>query len=102
VHVTYNEGSSWLSPNVLLYIPAYADVTEISFTPPSTRIFAATPNNSLYSNGVAELPTGIRELKSIIGNFTVSPNPASDYLTLDFTDVKAAVKVSRYTTSLDN
>jgi hypothetical protein len=92
IHVTYDNGSSWQAPNVMMYIPSYANITDISFSPSSTRIFVATPNNSLYSNGIAELPTGIREVTDNIGFLHISPNPGNGNFTLDLSNVKAAVK----------
>lgn len=74
VHATYDNGGTWEPTNVIDYLPEYADVTCISFSPASTRIFASTPNNAFYSNGIAELPVGINEIESSTV-FSIYPNP---------------------------
>lgn len=76
VYATYNDGASWEPTNVMDYIPEYAYIYDISFTTASTRIFVTTPHNTVYSNGIAELPVGITER----GNemfFSISPNPSN-------------------------
>jgi hypothetical protein len=77
VYASYDEGPRWHAPNVLLYIPAYADVSAMSFS--ATRVFIATPTNSYYSNANSELPTAPSGIWGISNNETigisVSPNP---------------------------
>lgn len=92
VYVTYDQGASWKAPNVMQYLPQYADVTAISFTTLSTRIFAATPYNCLYSNGIAELPTGLRSIQQSIGEIMVSPNPNNGNFTVSIKDIRTSVK----------
>jgi hypothetical protein len=92
VHVTANNGTSWQAPNVIMYLPSYADVNAISFTPASTRIFVSTPYNCLYSNGIAELPTALQQITNNIGSIEVSPNPNNGSFTIDLTNVKATVQ----------
>lgn len=98
VYATYNEGASWLSPNVLLYIPAYADVTAISFT--TARIFIATPDNSVYSNAKAELPdytlhNGIDEV-SALHDLHIVPNPSDGHFNLSGVDMDDVKQVAVY------
>jgi hypothetical protein len=92
-YATFNNGATWLAPNVLLNLPAYADIKDISFSTTSTRIFVATPYNSIYSNAVTELPiaTAIDEISNI-GHITVSPNPSQHHFNISFNDIKGAVK----------
>lgn len=92
VYATYDQGLSWKALNVMQYLPQYADVTAISFTTISTRIFVATPYNSLYSNGVAELPTGLRSVQQSIGEVMVSPNPNNGNFTVSIKDLRASVE----------
>jgi hypothetical protein len=95
VYVTYDQASLWKAPNVMQYIPAYADITAISFTTLSTRIFVATPNNCLYSNGIAELPTGIRDLQLDPATVSVAPNPNNGQFVLQLDNLKASVESIR-------
>jgi hypothetical protein len=95
VYITYDNGASWKAPNVTQFIPEYADITEISFTPSSTRIFVATPYNCLYSNSIAELPTGIYNVHADPGQIIVSPNPNNGHFTIALKDIKATVESIR-------
>jgi hypothetical protein len=98
VYVTTSDGYEWKAPNVLLYIPSYADVHTLSFTPSSTRIFAATPYNTIYSNSVTELPTTAVEPTPLgvvspkIGNFSISPNPNNGNFKLDLSNITGEVE----------
>jgi hypothetical protein len=91
IYTTYDNGVSWKSPNVTQYLPQYADVTAISFSASSTRIFVATPYNSLYSNGIGELPTGIENNRYDFGQFMISPNPSNGNFSVQF-DTKTPVE----------
>lgn len=76
VHASFDDGTNWSPTNVILYIPEYADVKDLSFTSASTRIFAGTPANSLYSNATTELPAvGIKEYAADANILFISPNP---------------------------
>lgn len=97
---TYDGGGLWQAPNILLYIPQYADVTAISFTPASSRLFIATPANGFYSNAISELPTtGVNEVfgKNAREVFSVFPNPTSGVFTIENKQPNAAIQaVSMY------
>lgn len=85
VYATYDEGTSWVSPNVLLYIPAYSDVPLMSFT--AARIFVALPNNSVYSNAKSELPeapNAIGDIAPELTCVTIMPNPAKGTFTINY------------------
>jgi hypothetical protein len=92
VYTTYDNGTLWKAPNVMQYIPEFADITEISFSALSTRIFVATPYNCLYSNGIGELPTGLRTIQRKIGSILLFPNPTTGTFTLDFQNIDAEVE----------
>lgn len=93
VHATIDDGANWYPTNVILYIPEYADASEISFTSSSTRIFIRTPSNSLYSNGVAELPAvGIREYENSVGKIVISPNPNKGVFSVNLKNVQAEIE----------
>ena len=100
VHSSFNGGNLWQAPNVLLYIPEYADVTGISFTPSSSRIFVATPANGFYSNAITELPTtGIFEATyySALQKLNVFPNPTSGSFTIEGKEKETTISaVSMY------
>ncbi|HVD97399.1 MAG TPA: T9SS type A sorting domain-containing protein [Cytophagaceae bacterium] len=93
VYITTSNGAQWAAPNVLLYIPDYADVYAISFSASSTRIFAATPSNTIYSNNISELPiTAIQNpVSNSIGTIAISPNPNTGNFKLDLEDVKGQI-----------
>lgn len=86
VYATVDDGASWLPPSILLYIPEFADVNNLSFSGSSTRIFAGLPNNSLYSNAVSELPVGIAENSKDASGLVLSPNPSNGNFHLSFTN----------------
>jgi hypothetical protein len=98
VHATSSDGYEWKPTNVILYIPSYADVHTLSFTSSSTRIFAATPYNTIYSNGVAELPITATDPLALfspvntIGRIGISPNPNDGNFKLDLSDVAGVVE----------
>lgn len=97
VHSTFDDGISWMPTNVELYIPSYSDVTNISFTSASTRVFIGTPHNSLYSNATSELAVGIKEYEYAIGKVNVYPNPNNAQFNISFKNLKANVnEVSIY------
>lgn len=82
VYATSDTGNNWQGTNTFLNIPTYADVTAISFT--DTRIFVNTRDNSVYSNAMAELPSGIFG-RHFIDNTTliISPNPNNGTFRID-------------------
>ncbi|MCE3227687.1 MAG: heme utilization protein [Bacteroidetes bacterium] len=82
VNASSNGGLNWQVPGTLFYIPAFADVTNISFSSLSTRVFVGTPHNSLYSNGTAEFPVGIKENVLNENAFVVYPNPSKGIFTI--------------------
>jgi hypothetical protein len=86
VYVSYDNGTTWKAPNVMQYIPEYADVTAISFSSTSTRIFVATPYNCLYSNGIGELPTGLQTIAQAKVHFSVYPNPSNGTFSIGLED----------------
>jgi Secretion system C-terminal sorting domain len=94
VYATFNKGATWVAPNVLLNLPEYADVKDISFSTTSTRIFVATPYNSIYSNATSELPiaTATNEVDNAIGHLIISPNPSFGAFTINANHVKGAIK----------
>ncbi|HXA01736.1 MAG TPA: T9SS type A sorting domain-containing protein [Cytophagaceae bacterium] len=101
VYESTSDGYEWKAPNVLLYIPSYADVHTISFTPSSTRVFVATPFNTIYSNAISELPATAVEPSSTvsslvkgtdIGGFNISPNPNNGSFKLDLNGIRGEVR----------
>lgn len=93
IYASENNGSTWYPTNVLDYIPEYADVQTISYSMASTRIFIGTPNNSLYSNSISELPTGmeVTEIKTNSG-FGIYPNPSSGNFTVMLQDKNVTIE----------
>ena len=61
VYATSNDGISWIDAGTPFNLPSYASLTEFGFT--SSRIFVCTPNNFIYSNLLAELPSIINITK---------------------------------------
>ncbi len=91
VHSSFDDGATWLPPNVLLYIPEFADVNNISFSSSSTRIFVGLPNNSLYSNSLTELPLAINEIEYSTENVLIFPNPSNGNFRVNLKDLNAEV-----------
>lgn len=99
VIVSYDNGQSWKNLAVQQYIPTYADINNISFTSNSTRVFISTPHNSVYSNGIGELPTTVSEINAM-ATFSVYPNPAKGQIFIDLSQVngvKASLTISDIT-----
>jgi len=72
---TSDNGTTWIAGGNQFNLPSYTDVNKISFV--TTRVFVTTGNNSLYSNGLSELPTGTDDLPgSGSESYIVSPNPS--------------------------
>ena len=87
VYASSDNGITWQSPNVLLNIPPYTEVTNIAFT--NDRIFITTPYNSVYSNAKSELPgwttTNIFDQQSSLNNqLQVIPNPNNGTFKLNY------------------
>lgn len=94
VYASSDNGTTWQSPNVLLNIPPYANVNNISFS--NDRIFISTPANSVYSNAKTELPgwttTGILDQQSSLSNrLQVIPNPNNGTFKLDYSALNVQV-----------
>ncbi|MBC7485959.1 MAG: T9SS type A sorting domain-containing protein [Cytophagaceae bacterium] len=94
VYASSDNGTTWQSPNVLLNIPPYTNVTNIAFS--NDRIFITTPYNSVYSNAKAELPgwttTGILEQESSLNNLLqVIPNPNNGTFKLEYSALNLPV-----------
>jgi len=95
-YITNDGGATWEIPGIIANLPPFADVTTLSLA--KTRVFAGTPNNSLYSNSNSELPTAIATLSGGSrgnGILTTAPNPnnGSFMLTLTQTAAKDIRKV---------
>lgn len=88
---TSDYGTTWIAGGNQFNLPSYTNVYKIDFV--TTRVFVTTEHNSLYSNALSELPpTGIDEVASAIGNFSIYPNPSNGILTIDLKDIKGSVK----------
>ena len=88
---TSDNGKTWIAGGNQFNLPSYTQVNKIDFV--TTRVFVTTEYNCLYSNALSELPpTGIDELSSNIGQFTVYPNPSNGILNVDLKNISARVK----------
>ncbi len=75
VLATSDNGSTWIEGGTQFNLPSYADLNKLSYV--TTRFFTTTPNNSLYSQGLSELPPlGINELDANSG-IRIYPNPGN-------------------------
>lgn len=83
VHASSDNGLTWIEGGTQFNMPSYADIYKLSFV--TTRIFATTPNNCLYSNGLSELPNvlGVKEVADKSG-INIYPNPSEGIFTLTY------------------
>lgn len=80
---TSDHGNTWIAGGNQFNLPSYADIYRIDFTTNTTgRVFVTTPNNSIYSNALSELPalpTGLfnSSENNASNGIKMSPNPNS-------------------------
>jgi hypothetical protein len=83
-----DNGNTWIAGGNQFNLPSYADIYRIAFTTNTTgRVFVTTPNNSIYSNALSELPalpTGLFNFSEnkITNGIKMSPNPNTGYFHL--------------------
>jgi hypothetical protein len=88
---TADLGTTWIAGGNQFNLPSYTNVYKIDFV--TTRVFVTTENNSLYSNGLAELPpNGIAEVENNSGSFLVYPNPSSGIFNLDLKNIQGRIQ----------
>lgn len=76
VQVSENLGVVWQPFETLLNLPDYAVINDISFS--TNRIFVRTPDNSVYSNSLGELPVGFKDPTSqLFKELIIFPNPGN-------------------------
>ncbi|MBK7965546.1 MAG: T9SS type A sorting domain-containing protein [Bacteroidetes bacterium] len=83
VHATSDNGVTWEEAGTQFNFPSYADIGKLSFV--TTRLFATTPNNCLYSQGLSELPN-VLSISEISANSGIHmyPNPSNGNLTFTY------------------
>lgn len=90
VLATSDNGVTWIAAGTQFNLPSYTAVNKFSFV--TTRIFVTTENNCAYSNGLAELPEGIKEYAmDKIGSFKINPNPCNGNFNINLSDIKGTL-----------
>ena len=80
-----DNGVTWEEAGTQFNVPSYADLNKLSFV--TTRIFTSTPNNSLYSQGLSELPVipvGLYGPDKNYATIQIAPNPSAGKIKLEF------------------
>jgi photosystem II stability/assembly factor-like uncharacterized protein len=102
VLTTSDNGTTWIAGGNQFNLPSYADVHKICFTSGTAgRVFVTTPNNSIYSNALSELPaltTGLFDSFAAKNNsgIRVSPNPNSGTFSLNMDEKVESVEVVNF------
>jgi hypothetical protein len=86
VLATSDNGTTWIEAGTQFNLPSFSDLNKLSFV--TTRLFTTTQNNSLYSNGLSELPpvNSIHDIYKEAFNVSVAPNPAAKYFNISFSN----------------
>ena len=95
VFATSDRGVTWVPAGNQFNYPTFSNVFKIGIG--TDRIFVTTDNNSLYSNGLAELPAlnAIEEKRTVNDVFSVYPNPSNGAVRVDFSE-KGVSELSVY------
>jgi photosystem II stability/assembly factor-like uncharacterized protein len=87
---TSDSGSTWIAAGNQFNLPTFTNVNKISIA--TGRVFVTTENNSLYSNGLSELPPILinhtDEILKSSEAFNIYPNPSSGVFNIEITNKK--------------
>ena len=93
IYATSDNGLTWVPGGNQFNFPTFSSINKIGIA--KGRVFVTTENNSVYSNGLSELPaiTGIS--KDMDGNygFAIYPNPSNGNFTIALGNETANIAV---------
>jgi hypothetical protein len=93
IYATSDNGLTWVPGGNQFNFPTFSSINKIGIA--KGRVFVTTENNSVYSNGLSELPaiTGIgKDMDSNYG-FAIYPNPSNGNVTIALGNETANVAV---------